>query len=320
VPRRSKWQGLSTEAVNPRSRRIDRLQPGQIVKLMTLDNRSVLRAIEREAPRIARAASLATAAFEGGGRLIFVGAGTSGRLGILEAAEMPPTFGTSPDAVIAIMAGGPEAVYRAREGAEDESEEGRRLMAALNPRRSDVVVGISASGITPFVRGALGLAKSEGASVVGLTCDSRSDLKKTSDVTIALKVGPEVIAGSSRLKAGTATKMVLNMLTTAAMVGVGKTYGNLMVDLRANSEKLRDRARRIFATATGVSPARANEMLDRARWDVKAAILMQLSGATLAEALSEIRREPRLHKLLGRRGIKKDLDAGVELKKRRRIS
>ena len=296
---RSQWQHLATEAVNPRSRNIDMLTPDEIVEMMVLDNRSVLAAVQREKTRIARGAELVADAVLTGGRLIFVGAGTSGRLGVLEAAELPPTFGIDPGTAHAIMAGGAEAVHRAKEGVEDDYAEGERVMRGLRPARKDVVTGISASGITPFVRGAVAIARAANARIIGITCDARSELINLADVAIVLAVGPEVIAGSTRLKAGTATKIVLNMLTTAAMVRAGKTYGNLMVDVKSNSDKLRDRARRIIASVTGLEHDAADALLQRAQWNVKAAILMQQAGLTRPKALSRLRVEPRLRKLLG---------------------
>jgi N-acetylmuramic acid 6-phosphate etherase len=199
------------------------------------------------------------------------------------------------------MAGGPAAVHRAKEGVEDDAWEGERAMRRLRPTRKDVVIGISASGITPFVRGAVARARAAKIPIIGVTCDPRSELKDFADVTIVLTVGPEVIAGSTRLKAGTATKIVLNMLTTAAMVRAGKTYGNLMVDVKSNSDKLRDRGRRIIGAVTGLDYDAADALLRRAKWNVKAAIVMQQTGETYAAALSRLRVEPRLRKLLGRR-------------------
>jgi N-acetylmuramic acid 6-phosphate etherase len=298
---RSQWQRLPTEAVNPLSRRIDELSPGEIVEVMVVDNRAVLAAVQREKTRIAHAAELVARAVLDGGRLIFVGAGTSGRLGVLEAAELPPTFGIDPETAQAIMAGGSSAVHRAKEGVEDDEDEGARAMRALRPTSRDVIVGISASGITPFVRGAVTRARTARARVIGITCDPKSDLKKLADEAIVLRVGPEVIAGSTRLKAGTATKVVLNMLTTTAMVRAGKTYGNLMVDVKSNSGKLRDRARRIVGTVTGLDYDAADALLGQSGWNVKAAILMHQKGVTRREALSRLRVEPRLRKLLGRR-------------------
>jgi N-acetylmuramic acid 6-phosphate etherase len=285
----SKWQYLPTEAVNPASRKIDTLPLGKIVEVMVRDHRSVLRAVEREKAHIAKAAAMLARSLTKGGRLILVGAGTSGRLGFLEAAEMPPTFGVSPDTVQAVMAGGPSAIFRAKEGAEDDAVEGARAVGRLRPGPDDVVVGISASGITPFVRGAVAHAKAARAGVVGITCDRRSGLKSFADVMITLVVGPEVIAGSTRMKAGTATKIALNMLTTAAMIRMGKTYGNLMVDVRATNEKLRDRARRIIATATGLNDDEADALLAQAQWNVKAAIVMQKAGLPRAKALARLR-------------------------------
>lgn len=298
---RSKWQHLATEAVNPLSRDIDTLTPDDIVEVMILDNGNVLTAVQREKSRIAQAAELVADAVLNGGRLIFVGAGTSGRLGVLEAAELPPTFGINPASAHAIMAGGAAAVHRAKEGVEDDYDEGKRTMRGLRPARKDVVIAISASGITPFVRGAVMSARAAQVRIVGITCDPGSELKDLANVAIVLTVGPEVIAGSTRLKAGTATKVVLNMLTTAAMVRAGKTYGNLMVDVKSNSDKLRDRARRIIGMVTGLDYAAAGTLLKRANWNVKAAILMQQTGMTRAQALSRLRVEPRLRKLLGGR-------------------
>jgi N-acetylmuramic acid 6-phosphate etherase len=296
---RSKWQRLATEAVNPRSRNIDTMAADDIVEMMILDNRAVLAAVQRAKSQIARGAEVLADAVLTGGRIIFAGAGTSGRLGVLEAAELPPTFGIEPATAQAIMAGGPGAVHRAKEGVEDDEKAGRRAMRGVRPSRRDVVIGISASGVTPFVRGALVSARAANARVIGITCAPRSELGNLADVVIELVVGPEVIAGSTRLKAGTATKIALNMLTTAAMVRAGKTYGNLMVDVKSNSDKLRDRARRITTSVTGLDERAADALLRRARWNVKAAILMQQTGATRAEALSRLRVEPRLRQLLG---------------------
>lgn len=289
MPARSKWQLLPTEAVNPLTLGIDKLSLDEIVEVMILDQRNVLAAVQHAKRPIARAAGMLTRSLKQKGRLIFVGAGTSGRLGVLEAAEMPPTFGVSVETVQAIMAGGPKAVHRAKEGVEDDYDEGARALRRIRPTPNDVVVGVSASGITPFVRGALTRAKTARAGIVGVTCDPRSELRNLADVTITLAVGPEVIAGSTRLKAGTATKIVLNMLTTAAMVRVGKTYGNLMVDVKSNSEKLRDRARRIIVTVTGLNDEEAGALLVRAHWDVKAAIVMAKTGLTRAKALARLR-------------------------------
>ena len=252
MPVHSKWQSLPTEAINPATLALDKLSSADIVEGMLNEDRKMLTAVQHEKARIAVGVDMITQALRKGGRVVFVGAGTSGRLGVLESAEMPPTFGTSPDLVHAIMAGGKNTVLRAREGIEDNYEEGSRSVARLRPSRRDVVIGVSASGMTQFVRGAFTRARRAGSKIIFVTCDPRTELQTFVDLTIAPAVGPEVIAGSTRLKAGTATKLVLNMLTTASMVRIGKTYGNLMVDVRTGSEKLRDRARRIIAIVTGL--------------------------------------------------------------------
>ncbi len=290
MPARSKWQSLPTEAINPATLGIDKLSPAEIVDVMLSEDRKMLAAVARERDRIAVGIELLTQALRRGGRLVFIGAGTSGRLGVVEAAEMPPTFGTPPDLVEAIIAGGQGALLRAKEGVEDNYEEGARAIARLRPGRKDAVIGVSASGMTPFVRGALTRARRAGSKIVFITCDPRTELQTFVDLTIAPAVGPEVIAGSTRLKAGTATKMVLNMLTTGAMVRTGKTFGNLMVDVQTGSEKLRDRARRIIGIVTGLEYDQADALLRRARWNVKAAIVMQKTGFTYPQALARLRR------------------------------
>ena len=286
----SKWQGLPTEAINPATLGIDKLSPADIVESMLNEDRKMLAAVHREKERIAVSVDIITQGLRRGGRIVFVGAGTSGRLGILESAEMPPTFGTSPDLVHAIMAGGKGAMLRPREGVEDNYEEGARAITRLKPSKKDVVIGVSASGMTQFVRGALTRARRAGSKIIFVTCDPRTELQTFVDVTIAPAVGPEVIAGSTRLKAGTATKIVLNMLTTAAMVRIGKTYGNLMVDVQTGSEMRRDRARRIIAIVTGLEYEAADKLLRRAQWNVKAAIVMQKSGLNYAQSAARLRR------------------------------
>ena len=287
---RSKWQGLPTEAINPATLAIDKLSSADIVEGMLNEDRKMLAAVQREKDRIAVGVDIITQALRRGGRIIFVGAGTSGRLGVLESAEMPPTFGTSPGMVHAIMAGGKSAIVRPREGVEDNYEEGARSVTRLRSSKKDVVIGVSASGMTQFVRGALTRARRAGSKIIFVTCDPHTELQTFVDITIAPAVGPEVIAGSTRLKAGTATKIVLNMLTTGAMVRIGKTYGNLMVDVQTGSEKLRDRARRIVGIVTGLEYDEADTLLKRAHWNVKAAIVMQKSGLTYPRALTRLRR------------------------------
>src|SRR6476660_8456956 len=290
MPVRSKWQSLPTEQINPATLAIDKLSPADIVEGMLNEDRKMLAAVQREKERIAVGIEIITQALRKNGRIIFVGAGTSGRLGVLESAEMPPTFGTNPELVQAIMAGGKGAILRAKEGVEDNYEEGARSVNRVRPAKRDVVIGVSASGMTQFVRGALTRARKAGSKIIFVTCDPRTALQTFVDLTIAPAVGPEVIAGSTRLKAGTATKMVLNMLTTAAMVRIGKTYGNLMVDVQMGSEKLKDRARRIVIIVTGLEYEEADRLLRRAHWHVKAAIVMQKSGLSHAQALARLRR------------------------------
>jgi N-acetylmuramic acid 6-phosphate etherase len=286
---RSKWQSLPTEAINPATLAIDKLSAADIVESMLNEDRKMLVAVQREKARIAVGVDIITQALRRGGRIIFVGAGTSGRLGVLESAEMPPTFSTSPSLVQAIMAGGKNALVRPREGIEDNYEEGARSITRLKPSKKEVVIGVSASGMTQFVRGALTRARRAGSKIVFVTCDPATELQTFVDVTIAPAVGPEVIAGSTRLKAGTATKIVLNMLTTASMIRIGKTYGNLMVDLQTGSEKLKDRARRIIGIVTGLEYDESDKLLRRAHWNVKAAIVMQKSGLTYPRSLARLR-------------------------------
>jgi N-acetylmuramic acid 6-phosphate etherase len=310
----SKWQGLPTEAINEASLAIDKMSALDIVDLVVGEDRKVVAAVNRERERIAHGAEIIAGALKKKGRIFLVGAGTSGRLGVVEAAEMPPTFSTPPELVQAIMAGGQEAVFRAREGVEDNFEEGTRAVARLRVNKRDVIVGISASGITQFVRGALTGARKVGARIIFVTCWPGADLQNYVDLIIAPAVGPEVIAGSTRLKAGTATKMVLNMLTTISMVRIGKTYGNLMVDVRTGSEKLRDRAKRILMIVSEIDDVEAADLLKRAKWNVKVAIVMQKAGLTATQAARRLREsndlvreaigediEPRLRALLNKK-------------------
>jgi N-acetylmuramic acid 6-phosphate etherase len=308
---RSKWQSLPTEAINPSTLSIDKLPADEVIELMINEDRKMLSAVQKEKARIAMGADLIASALRKGGRIVFVGAGTSGRLGVLESAEMPPTFSTDPLLVQAIMAGGKNAILRAKEGVEDNYEEGARAITRLAPTKKDVVIGVSASGMTQFVRGALTRARKAGARIIFVTCDPGTELQTFVDLTIAPGVGPEIIAGSTRLKAGTATKLVLNMLTTTAMIRIGKTYGNLMVDVQTGSEKLKDRARRIVNIVTGLDYDEADKLLKKAHWNVKAAIVMQKTGQPYPKALTRLRKahdsmreaigediEPRLQALL----------------------
>src|SRR5882672_9650145 len=290
MPVRSKWQSLPTEAINPATLGIDKLAADGIVELMLSEDRKMIAAVQRERERIAVGVEMIATALRKEGRVIFVGAGTSGRLGILESAEMPPTFSTDPTLVQAIMAGGRGAIFAAKEGVEDNYEEGARSIMRLRPTKRDIVIGVSASGMTQFVRGALTRARRAGARIIFVTCDPGTELQTFVDLTISPGVGAEVIAGSTRLKAGTATKMVLNMLTTGAMVRIGKTYGNLMVDVQTGSEKRRHRARRIVSIVTGLDETAADKLLRSARWNVKAAIVMKKAGLKYAQAVSRLRK------------------------------
>jgi N-acetylmuramic acid 6-phosphate etherase len=290
MPVRSKWQSLPTEAINPATLGIDKLSADDIVELMLSEDRKMIAAVQRERERIAVGVEMIATTLRKEGRIVFVGAGTSGRLGILESAEMPPTFSTDPTLVQAIMAGGRGAIFNAKEGVEDNYEEGARSIMRVRPTKRDIVIGVSASGMTQFVRGALTRARRAGARIIFVTCDPGTELQTFVDLTISPGVGAEVIAGSTRLKAGTATKMVLNMLTTGAMVRIGKTYGNLMVDVQTGSEKLKDRARRIVNIVTGLEYDDADKLLKKAHWNVKAAIVMQKTGLPYPKALSRLRK------------------------------
>jgi N-acetylmuramic acid 6-phosphate etherase len=286
----SKWQALPTEAINLESLAVDKAAVLDIIDLIVNEDRKVVAAVQREKERIAHGVEIITQALRKGGRIIFIGAGTSGRLGVVEASEMPPTFGTGPNLVQAIMAGGQDAVFRAKEGVEDNYEEGARSIARLRLGKKDVVVGVSASGMTPFVRGGLTRARKAGAKIIFVTCWPGSELQNFVDLQIAPAVGPEIIAGSTRLKAGTATKLVLNMLTTIAMIKVGKTYGNLMVDVQTGSEKLKDRARRIVMIVARVDYEAADALLKRSKWNVKLAIVMERAALTLPQAQRRLKK------------------------------
>jgi N-acetylmuramic acid 6-phosphate etherase len=274
-----------TEQRNPSSQRIDELGPLGIVDLINAEDRMVAEAVGEEREAIAAALELAEATFRAGGRLVYVGAGTSGRLGVLDAAEMPPTYGTDPQMVRGVIAGGYDALVRAREGAEDRADDGASEMDQIAVDASDFVLGIATSGTTPFVHGALRRARELGARTGFLLCTYPTDeLLDTHDVVIAPLVGPEVITGSTRMKAGTATKMVLNTITTGAMVRMGKVYGNLMVDLQVTCEKLRDRGERILEEMLPLDRTEAADLLERAGGHVKTALVMGRLGLDSDEA------------------------------------
>lgn len=269
---------LVSEARNPKSMDIDLLETGEILRVMNDEDRLVPLAVEKVIPQITLAVDEIVRAFRQGGRLIYSGAGTSARLGVLDASECPPTFSVPDDMVIGLIAGGPKAILRAVEGAEDEAEEGRRNLEDIALTSKDVVVGIAVSGRTPYVLGALDYAKSIGATTVGLSCNPDSALATIADIAISPVVGPEVVTGSTRLKSGTAQKLVLNMLTTASMIRIGKTYENLMVDLAISNQKLHARAIRMIVQATGCAADVAEQALDDSGRNVKLAILMVVTG------------------------------------------
>jgi N-acetylmuramic acid 6-phosphate etherase len=275
---------LTTEQSNPDSESIDALSASEIVTLMNREDHQVAAAVAAQIPEITRAVDEIVRRMKQGGRLVYVGAGTSGRLGVLDAAECPPTFNTPPELVLGLIAGGATALVRAVEGAEDQPEHAVRDLDARALNARDVVVGIATSGRTPYVVGGLRHAQAVGAFTIGLTCNRDSALAEVAELMITPVVGPEVISGSTRLKAGTATKMVLNMLTTATMVRLGKTYGNLMVDLRATNTKLLARSRRIVALLAGVSESAAEELLGSCDGEVKTAIVAHRRGAAPREA------------------------------------
>jgi N-acetylmuramic acid 6-phosphate etherase len=266
---------LSTEGVNQEWRDLDRLSTSDLIAVMNAADAEVAAAVGREKDRIAQAVDAVVAALESGGRLRYIGAGTSGRLGVLDASECPPTFGVSPDLVRGIIAGGEGALSRASEASEDDPEAGARDLMAAGFTRADALVGIAASGRTPYVLGAIEAARRLGAVTIGLSCSPNAELSRVVDFAIEVVPGPEIVAGSTRLRAGTATKMVLNMISTAAMVRLGYVYGNLMVNVQPTNVKLEDRARRIIAEAAGVSYDRAAELLELAGRSVRTAIVME---------------------------------------------
>jgi N-acetylmuramic acid 6-phosphate etherase len=275
----------TTEKRNRASEKIDRLSTQQIVDLINAQDALVPRAVARQRRQIAAAIDLIVERFREGGRLFYVGAGTSGRLGVLDASECPPTFGVPPSLVQGIIAGGRRALVRSVEGAEDHPEDGAESIKKRRVRAGDVVVGLAACGQTAFVHGALRQARQIGAATIFVTCAPEAVCHIPAGIIINPVVGPEVVTGSTRMKAGTATKLVLNMLTTGAMIRLGKVYGNLMVDLKATNRKLRDRSVRIVMEMTKLSRPRAAKLLARAQGKVKAAIVMHFRKTDLADAL-----------------------------------
>jgi len=282
---------MQTETRNPKSRHIDQLPTLDALRLMNEEDATVTLAVRDALPAIARAVDVIVERLRGGGRLIYVGAGTSGRLAVVDASECVPTFNTDPSLVQALIAGGSVALVTSVEDAEDSREAGSGDLLALNISSADVVVGIAASGRTPYVLAAIETAQAAGAATVGVACNAPSPLLEAADIAIGVITGPEVVTGSTRLKAGTAQKMVLNMLSTASMIQLGKVYGNRMVDVRVSNEKLLDRARRIVAEVAGISMDRAAELLDAADHQAKTAIAMarlEVDAATARAALARV--------------------------------
>ncbi|MFE5366406.1 N-acetylmuramic acid 6-phosphate etherase [Streptomyces mirabilis] len=287
---RAELENLTTEAFRPELSEIDRLSTLEIAKIMNAEDATVPTAVATQLPRIASAIDAVAERMSRGGRLVYAGAGTAGRLGVLDASECPPTFNTDPSEVVGLIAGGPSAMVTSVEGAEDSKELAEADLKELSLTPDDTVVGVSASGRTPYAIGAVEHARARGALTIGLSCNAHSALAAAAEHGIEIVVGPELLTGSTRLKAGTAQKLVLNMLSTITMIRLGKTYGNLMVDVRASNEKLRARSRRIVALATGASDEEIEQALAATDGEVKNAILTILGGVdgpTAARLLEE---------------------------------
>ena len=280
--------GMTTEKRNPRTMQLDTMSELEIVTTMNEEDARVPLAIAKKLPQIAQAAHWAAEAFEQGGRLFYMGAGTSGRLGVLDAAECPPTFGVAPGMVVGLIAGGEQAFLKAVEGAEDDRALGQSNLEAYGLNAKDVVIGIAASGRTPYVLGGLAYARSVGCRTAAIACNTGSEIGRAADLAIEVEVGPEVLTGSTRLKSGTAQKLILNMISTASMVRTGKVYQNLMVDVMQNNEKLHTRAENIVIDATGVTRPEARSAIDAAGGSVKVAITMLLADCSADEARSRL--------------------------------
>lgn len=283
--------GLTTEARNPRSEGLDRLETLDLVRLVNAEDATVAQAVSAVAPAIAEAVDVIAERLSRGGRLVYTGAGTSGRLGVLDAVECPPTFNADPEQIVGLIAGGETALLRAVEGAEDSPQQGADDLRAIGLDRNDVVVGIAASGRTPYVLGALDHARSVGAFAIGLACNAGAEIERHADLSIVPVVGPEVLSGSTRMKAGTATKMVLNMLSTGAMVRQGKTWGNLMVDVQASNEKLVERSLRIVQAIARCSREDARAALEQSDGEVKTAVVVQTLGLSSEQARARLQAE-----------------------------
>ncbi|MFJ5771873.1 N-acetylmuramic acid 6-phosphate etherase [Psychrobacillus sp. NPDC093180] len=275
---------LTTEKFNPKSHHLDEMNIKEILELMNEEDQSIPQAVQRVIPQIEETVKKVVKAFESGGSLIYIGAGTSGRIGVLDAVECPPTFSTSPNMVKAVLAGGEGAMFTAVEGAEDDELLGAEDLQKLNVSENDVVIGIAASGRTPYVKGALIYANSCKATTVSLSSNKNSTISEFASINIEVVTGPEVLTGSTRLRAATAHKMILNMISTTAMVKTGKVYKNLMVDLNASNFKLRERAKKMVCYSTGVSDEEAEHILEETAYDVKLAIVIILTGVDKAKA------------------------------------
>lgn len=275
---------LETEKENPNSSKIDQVSTREMLTIMNNEDAKVSKVVSAEIPKIAQLVDATYKSLKNGGRLFYVGAGTSGRLGILDASECPPTFGVSPELVQGLIAGGEKAILEAQEGLEDLTEEGKKDLINRSLTKNDIVIGIAASGRTPYVIGALNYAKSIGASTGSISCVSQSKLSEAAEIAVEVVTGPEVITGSTRLKAGTAQKMVLNMITTGAMIKLGKVYQNYMVDLNPTNKKLVTRAKNMIQNITGVNDERASELFEEANGHVKTAIVMELGEVTADRA------------------------------------
>lgn len=272
-------ESIATEKRNENSTNIDKATTIDMLRIINEEDKKVAYAVEKVLPEVARAVDAIYEKLKGGGRLVYCGAGTSGRLGVLDATECPPTFGVNGDTVVALIAGGSAAFVKAIEGVEDSGEAGVSDLKAIDFSEADVLVGIAASGRTPYVIGAAEYARSLGATVIALTCTEKSELSEIADIEIAPLPGPEVVTGSTRLKSGTAQKLVLNMISTATMIKLGKVFGNLMVDVKATNVKLFERAKSIVSTVTGVTKEQAAEVLEKCEYSAKHAILMILCEA-----------------------------------------
>ena len=281
---------MTTETRNPDTMELDRMSPLEVVTAMNREDAKVPAAIAPVLPQIANVVEWAIASLEAGGRVFYMGAGTSGRLGVLDAAECPPTFGVAPDRMVGLIAGGDQAFLKAVEGAEDSREMGREDLVKNGLESRDLVIGIAASGRTPYVLGALAYAKEVGCRTAAVSCNAGSEIGKAAGLAVEVVVGPEVLTGSTRLKAGTAQKLVLNMISTASMVGVGKAYQNLMVDVMQTNEKLHRRAEKIVMEATGVDQAAAREKITAAGGSVKTAITMILANCGAEEAAARLKK------------------------------